>query len=290
MKALELFAGLGGFAFAAKGLVDRINAIDVSEHLVALYARNHDCCAHQANLEGISLDTLASFDADLWWMSPPCQPYTVRGLQRDLEDPRARSFKRLLAAIESLRPPHLCMENVSGFRESQARQELLRILTSAGYTVEERIVCPTELGIPNRRPRYYLAASRTRDVSAFQPKQVGKPLDDYLDASPEEALFLSQETIDKYGPGFDVVHPDDDAAITTCFTSAYGRSWTQSGSYLEYADKRLRRFSPAEILRFMHFPDTFRFSDEFTLKQQWKYAGNSLNVAVVRTVLESLGI
>ena len=40
---------------------------------------------------GARAEELAAFGADLWWLSPPCQPYSVRGRGRDLDDPRART-------------------------------------------------------------------------------------------------------------------------------------------------------------------------------------------------------
>ncbi|MFH2002424.1 MAG: DNA cytosine methyltransferase [Planctomycetota bacterium] len=290
MKALEMFAGLGGFAFAAGHAMEKIVALDVSAHLVSLYAQNHSHHAVQANIESLDPDALRSFDADFWWMSPPCQPYTVRGNQRDLEDPRALSFKRLLAALPVVRPACLGLENVAGFQESQAREALLRILAKENYTVMERILCPTELGIPNRRPRYYLAAVREGGLREFRLQPVGRDLLSYLDPDPDETLIVPPRIVEKYGRAFDIVRPGDPEAVATCFTSAYGRSWSLSGSYLEDPNGRLRLFSPKEVLRLLHFPDSFSFPSHVTRRQQWKYAGNSLNVAAVREVLHVLGV
>ena len=36
----------------------------------------------------------------------------------------------------------------------------MALLDERGYDVRERQLCPTELGVPSRRPRYYLVASR----------------------------------------------------------------------------------------------------------------------------------
>lgn len=121
IKALELFCGIGGFAVAAAGTKLRMaGAIDQSPAALEVYRLNfpgHD--AWQLNLENVTADELAVFGADFWWLSPPCQPYTVRGAGRDLEDPRALSFLRLTTILagmpEEKLPRHLALENVGGF-------------------------------------------------------------------------------------------------------------------------------------------------------------------------------
>ena len=74
----------------------------------------------------IPIVELAGFEADFWWMSPPCQPYTLRGLRRDLQDPRAGSLIRILDVLEetpaAALPGGLALENVSGFADSEARR------------------------------------------------------------------------------------------------------------------------------------------------------------------------
>jgi len=290
LKALELFAGIGGFSAAAGHTVNVVAALDASAHVLSVYAHNFSHPIMQTNLEGRGPEALDRYEADLWWMSPPCQPYTVRGKGRDLDDPRARSFLWVLEALPSALPRYLALENVAGFADSRARDALLRTLKESGYLFQERILCPTELGIPNLRPRYYLAASREAELRPFLLKQVGRPLPDYLDSEPDEELFLPTQAVKKYGRGFSIATPEDTQGMATCFTGAYGRSWTLSGSYLKYPDSRVRRFSPEEIARLLHFPESFRFPDGVSRQQRWKYLGNSLNVAAVREVLYGIGL
>ncbi|EPT27246.1 DNA methyltransferase 2, putative [Toxoplasma gondii ME49] len=101
--------------------------------------------------------------ADVWLLSPPCQPYTRGGKREDLHDPRARGLLHLLDCLERLKTPPklLFLENVRGFEESQTRQRLLSVLKKKAYTVEEFLLSPTQLGCPNTRVRYYCLAART---------------------------------------------------------------------------------------------------------------------------------
>ena len=148
MRAIELFCGIGGFAAAARERVQIVSALDVSPHVLHEYARHFGDHARQVNLETVHERVITGAEASMWWLSPPCQPYTVRGHQRDLEDHRARSLIRLVDMMRSARPAMIGMENVAGFLDSEARALITRTLDELGYDWHERVLCPTELGVP----------------------------------------------------------------------------------------------------------------------------------------------
>ena len=56
----------------------------------------------QVNLEGVTPGALDKHQADIWLMSPPCQPFTRRGLQLHDADPRSASFLHLLQLLPVL--------------------------------------------------------------------------------------------------------------------------------------------------------------------------------------------
>ncbi len=292
--ALELFCGIGGFAAAAARMHIRVaEALDQSPVALGVYRLNFpDHHVRKADLEKISAGELAGFDADLWWLSPPCQPYSVRGRKKDLGDPRARSLARILEVFPKIPqkrlPQHLALENVPAFAESQARALVVGLLSDRGYHIHERQLCPTELGIPSRRPRYYLTASR-EELTPPEPlllQSQGRPLSAYLDPElddPPAELLVPPEVVARFGEGFRILDPADPNAYTTCFTAAYGKSFMHAGSYLR-CQTGVRRFSPMEIAALLHFPPQFRFPESLPLRKRWHLLGNSLSVAAVREV------
>ncbi len=307
LRVLELYAGIGGLAAAlTPAAADVTTAVDVSRPALRVYTHNFGPARPSVQWSGVprsgvpvvaaAVDSLPQrwpgWRADLWWMSPPCQPFTRRGQGRDVDDPRAASFLRVLDRIAAIRPPYVALENVPPFRGSRAHGRLLETLDGAGYrSLRETLLCPTELGIPNRRRRYYLVAGRGR-LSAAEPRRRrstrrARALAGYLDPAPPPSLAVDPELVARYEGALDVVRDDDPAAITACFTSAYGRSPVRSGSYLATAGG-LRRFSPAEILRLLGFPPSFELPPELTLRNSWRLVGNSLSVAAVRTVLAAV--
>jgi site-specific DNA-cytosine methylase len=62
-------------------------------------------------------------------------------------------------------PPRLFLvENVKNFEVSATREELVRTLQSRGYTFQEFLLSPEQLGMPNSRLRYYMVASLTESL------------------------------------------------------------------------------------------------------------------------------
>lgn len=299
IRALELFAGIGGFAAAVRGTAVHVaGAFDQDEAACATYRQNFPGhCLLQRDLGKISAWELSAYDARLWWLSPPCQPYCERGARRDLDDHRARSLVHLMGILErlpaDLLPGLLALENVEGFTESAARDRLLELLTKRGYHLLERLLCPTELGIPSRRPRYYLAASLNAAPTVTGQPARRSELIEYLipeySAAPPEYLLVDEVTLARYGAGLRILDPLELDNYTTCFTSGYGRSVMAAGAYLACASG-VRRFAPEEIARLLHFPADFTFPPQLTPRRKWGLVGNSLSVAAVREVLRSLGV
>jgi DNA (cytosine-5)-methyltransferase 1 len=281
---LVFFCGFGGCAAALTG-AEVTAAIDLNRHALAVYAHNFPHRREARAVQFLPESFWRSCGAELWWLSPPCQPFTQRGLRRDVEDPRARPF---LAVIERLckdRPRYVAMENVPGFQGSRAHAVLRESLEKAGYSwVRERLLCPSQLGLPNQRRRFYLVAGREALLEPVTPRLDHRPLAQFLDPSPDPALAVTAELLSQYKGALRIVDAEDPQAVTTCFTSAYGRSHVRSGSYL-HTSSGVRRFSPTEILRLLDFPETYTLPPGIELASAWRLVGNSLSLAPVRMML-----
>lgn len=284
LRVLELYCGIGGCAAALSGAAQVVAAVDVSRVALGVYAHNFAHPLVAAAVESLTAADLRRFRADLWWLSPPCQPFTRRGLGRDLDDPRARGLVALLDHLARERPPYLALENVPGFETSRARARLLDVLERGGYTVAEQLLCPSELGMPNRRRRYYLVAGRGGLAPAVPSAARPVRLADCLDADPEADLAVASDVLDRYQGALHIVDAADPMATTACFTAAYGRSHVRSGSYLA-TPTGARRFTPREILRLLDFPPTYALPADLPRKNGWRLAGNSLALRPVRQVL-----
>lgn len=290
LRVLELYCGIGGCTAALGPAATVVTAVDINRDALAVYRHNWAHPTRTATIESLPEESLIDCEADLWWMSPPCQPFTRRGLGRDADDPRTQSLLALIRRLESSSPTYLALENVPGFRDSCTHDLLRTTLDRLGYEIQEQTLCPTALGIPNRRRRFYLVAGR-RPLQAPQPSPEGRVkiarLGDFLDPTPEPDLWVDPALVDKYAHALDIVDPDDPEAVAACFTSAYGHSPVRSGSYLQ-TPTGLRRFAPTEILRLLGFPESFTLPPDLTRPAAWRLVGNSLSVPAVRRVLSAV--
>ena len=295
LRLVELYCGIGGcsaaLASAARSkAVEVALAVDVNPNALAVYGRNFPSHPRRAAVvESLSAETLAALEADLWWMSPPCQPFTQRGKGRDADDPRAATFLTMIDRLAEVRPAWIALENVPGFEGSRVHGRLLAVLDRAGYhQIAERVLCPGDLGLPNRRRRYYLVASR-RALAPVEPLPVEpRPLAEFLDSEVDGGLRVDPELVRRYEHALHRVRADDPQALTSCFTSAYGRSPVRSGSYLALDDGGLRRLTPAEILRLLGFPRDFELPEDKSPERLWPLVGNSLSLPAVRTMLAAV--
>ena len=182
--AIELFSGIGGMraALAAADPSWRVaEAFDVNELANRVYRDNWrdaepggaSATPRCVGLEHASAALLGAPRAALWLLSPPCQPYAAIGARRDADDPRARALHAVADALRALAregegPELVLLENVLPFARSRSRARVLDALAALGrargarahYEVYEFALSPSQFGVPNARPRYYLAAAR----------------------------------------------------------------------------------------------------------------------------------
>jgi site-specific DNA-cytosine methylase len=286
--AIEFFAGIGGFAWAWSEC-PRVTAIDIDQQAREVYQRHWPHRYLVREIGALDGGALAGLGGNMWWLSPPCQPYSRRGRQRDIDDPRSAALLHLIALLPQLRPRAIALENVVGFAQSRARAMLEQTLAAQGYRMQAREICPTELGWPNRRPRFYLLACLD-DLRPWQAlPRCEVPLADLLRSADVDrrACQVSPDAVRLYGSAMDRVDLSAPRAVTACFGSSYGKSLLHAGSYI-VAEDGWRRFSPAEVARLLGFPPAFSLPEGYSYRRAWKLLGNSLSIPVVRYVLSHL--
>ncbi|XP_029687715.1 tRNA (cytosine(38)-C(5))-methyltransferase-like isoform X2 [Takifugu rubripes] len=261
MRVLELYSGIGGMHYA---LIESnlsyqvVAAVDINTTANQVYTHNFPNTALlNKTIEGITLEEFNKLSFDMILMSPPCQPFTRIGLQRDLDDPRTKSFLHIVDLLPRLSkaPLYILLENVKGFEKSAAREYLVKTLRECQYTVQEMMVSPTHVGIPNSRLRYYLMAKRSAqqksDAQTGQEAPVSfhptfqnlSPTTDELQELQIQAFLEPQEdvhepqhllppkTLLRYAQLLDIVRPSCRRSV--CFTKGYRKYVEGTGSVLQ---------------------------------------------------------
>ncbi|XP_075903610.1 tRNA (cytosine(38)-C(5))-methyltransferase [Nelusetta ayraudi] len=220
LRVLELYSGIGGMHCALKesGIpFEVVAAIDINTTANEIYKHNFPkTTLWSKTIEGITLEDFNKLSFDMILMSPPCQPFTRIGLQRDIADPRTKSFLYVLDLLPRLKklPCFILLENVKGFETSCARNHLVKTLLECGYTYEEIMSSPTSVGIPNSRLRYFLIATISAEKNLRQPSEMpavpcqgeaiegkktsdgfSQPAEDDLPVQPEVPTLQSSTTV-----------------------------------------------------------------------------------------------
>ncbi|KAL7746414.1 hypothetical protein RI367_008258 [Sorochytrium milnesiophthora] len=254
IKVLEFYSGIGGMHYAlnAAGLDATVaRAFEINNFANDVYAHNFGKrCISQNNIEAVPVETFDKYLADLWTMSPPCQPFTQQrsSKQGGADDPRCRSFLYILDALSRVQhpPSYILLENVRGFETSSAREMLVERLAELQYTYQEFLLSPTQLGIPNSRMRYYMLATRMpaglpykqsgtilNEIPGYDHSVAIRPLSDFLQPAAEiDATYcIKDKTLWKHAPLFDIVLPT--MTNTCCFTKNYFHFVEGTGSILQ---------------------------------------------------------
>lgn len=291
LTAIEFFAGIGAFAEACRfSTIEVVRAFDQNEHANKVYESNFGLSPVGLNLASISSTEIP--DADIWWMSPPCTPFSRRGKQMDDEDPRAEPLLRLIEILKSKKPSYFFLENVEGFANSRVNDRLQETLSSLGYKQRSLNLCSSNLGVPMRRPRHFIAASLQGEpgepvMERFRDR---RSLSEYLSADDDEKLLLAEAEIEKYRAVLNIVDPKDRDSYLICFTRGYHKCRTASGSLLQLPSGRVRFVSPSEILNLLGFSSNYCFPESLSLPLQWRLVGNSVDVRAVKTLLATAGL
>lgn len=291
LKAVEFFSGIGAFAEACRFTgIEVVEAFDQNEHANKVYESNFDLSPNVRNIETLSAKDVP--DASIWWMSPPCTPFSRRGKQRDDEDPRARALLRLLEILPERTPEYVFVENVEGFIGSKTEQRLNSVLNNHGYKQTSFSLCSSMFGVPMRRPRFFIVASRTcqplpPELTAFSE---ARSLSEFLTENEAEDLRLPDEELEKHRAVLNVVDPNVDNAYLICFTRGYFKCRKASGSFIQLPDGGVRFVAPSEILDLFGFSPEYRFPELLPKQLLWRLVGNSVDVRAIKAVLTTVGL
>lgn len=112
------------------------------------------------NIQSLTPNFLNKLGADTILMSPPCQPFTRNGRKGDINDPRSQALIHILNILPHLNISRILIENVKGFETSHMRNVVIQTLDKCGFSYQELLLNPTQIGIPNTRLRYYCLAKK----------------------------------------------------------------------------------------------------------------------------------
>ena len=175
-KVIDLFAGAGGFTlgFTKTGRFESVFANDFNDWAVETFNYNFGdhCIGGDINaiLSGgsVSLQT-----ADVVIGGPPCQGFSLLNKKRE-GDPRKELWRAYMEVVRRVDPPVFVMENVPELLASLEFIEIKKMAQDMGYSLVHSILNAADYGVPQRRRRAIVIASkvgrpRLPDPTHFDP-------------------------------------------------------------------------------------------------------------------------
>lgn len=278
-KVLDLFAGCGGLSLGFEAAGYETIGYEMNKSAVETYNKNLQGVCHQAMLEvGFNYPAV-----DIVIGGPPCQPFSVRGTQKGINDSRD-GFPIFIDAVKQIKPRIFLFENVRNLMYSHSwyLDMIVNELEELGYNIEIQCVNAVNYGVPQNRERIIVVGHKSSFSYPTTKKQritVENAIGDLMYTVPEGSKFLTKsqdEYIAKYEKASCCrvprdLHPNKPARTITCRNLAGATSDMQR---VRLKDGRRRRLICREAARLQSFPDWFEFYGNET--EKFNQIGNAV--------------
>lgn len=289
---IDLFCGIGGFHSAAHSLgLECVFASDIDPEARKAYKHNYDIMP-QGDITAINAGNIP--DHDLLCAGFPCQPFSIIGSRQGFSDPRGTLFFEIVRIIKEKKPKAVLLENVkqlASINKGETLFNIINTLKKIGYYVDHRILNALNFGVPQKRERVLIVATR-KDIGEFSWPNENvrmKSLKSILEKKPDAKHFVSEHIkkarLEAHTPAVSpsIWHENKSGNISS---HPYSCALRAGASYNYLLVDGKRRLTPREMLRLQGFPDTFEIVCNDT--QTRKQAGNAVPVPVVKAVLQRL--
>ena len=172
MRAVDLFAGAGGFSEGAR--MAGLEVIWAANHwpvAVEWHAANHPDTAHICqDLQQADFRQMPAHDILL--ASPACQGHSpARGKERPHHDAQRSTAWAVVSAAECHKPAVALVENVPAFTRWALYPAWEQAMRALGYQVAPHLIDAADHGVPQHRQRLFLVCTQSRHPLMLQSAQ-----------------------------------------------------------------------------------------------------------------------
>jgi DNA (cytosine-5)-methyltransferase 1 len=343
LRVVDLFSGCGGLSVGAREAAHSLGlsfvptlAVDFEPTAAGVFGKNF--AGAQVVIDDVSEmfdspvgDRLSSAErqalksvgeTDVLMGGPPCQGHSDLNNRTRRMDPKNELYFTMVRAAEVLEPTHILIENVPGALNDKAQvvQRSAAALADLGFEVDFGVVDASRIGVPQRRKRLLLLASRghsptVADIEvnhARSPRSLSWAIGDLeglktseLRDAPANSAPDTRTRIDYlFEHGLydlpDMMRPACHSTKAHTYRSIYGRlQWdepTQTittgfysmcmGRYVHPSERRT--LTAREAARIQYFPDAFDFSSVTKRSDLAKMIGNAVPSRLAHAALLEL--
>lgn len=298
MKAIDLFAGAGGFSTGAT--MAGVQVVWAANHwpaAVQVHANNHPATQHVCqDLQQADWGLVPAHD--LMLASPACQGHSrARGKERAGHDAMRATAWAVVSAAESRHPEAFVVENVPEFAKWALYPAWCSAMGALGYALAPMLLDAADHGVAQHRTRLFIVGTRSKyPVQLDMPSSMhigsAKIID--FDAGSWSAinkLGRSQATLSRIALGRKA---HGDRFLTAYYGSETGgRSMDRPVGAITTRDRwavidgdRMRMLSVDECRKAMGFPDGYQLPSR--AKDAMHMLGNAVVPMVARDVINAL--
>ena len=331
IRVVDLFSGCGGLSLgvreacvAAGYSFKPLIAVDSDAVSLGVYEKNLEpsrthlgdvwdildgkCGSPPTRTEDLLIRSLGR--TDILLAGPPCQGHSDLNNHTRRIDTRNHLYERVGRFAEIVKPQHILVENVPSVIHSRDRvlEATARILMRNGYAVDHGVMDLSSLGVPQRRKRHVLVATRGPrfSVSAImaarevqRPRSVAWAIGDLQDERANGIFTSATRHMARTAKRIDYLFDNDRYDLPNrlrprchqngqhSYISMYGRlkldrpAQTITGGFgcpgqgRFVHPTRRRALTPHEAARLQCFPDFFDFSGVETRTALAQMIGNA---------------
>jgi len=197
-KFIDLFAGLGGFHVALKGLGGEcVFASEINDELRGAYLANHGI---YPDGDITMVDPYKIPDHDILTAGFPCQPFSKAGSQKGFNyKGQGNLFFDIERILKVKKPKYILLENVPNIVSHDGGNTIKKIfqsLKNVGYEVKLELFSPHQFGVPQQRFRAYIIG-KLNGLSNFEWPNIDNnqetDIRQILEKKPKNAIKISEK-------------------------------------------------------------------------------------------------
>lgn len=292
LTAADLCSGIGGFHLAAaRNGITTVFASDNDPQAADAYFRNLGIIPYG----DVRIAAERIPPHDILMAGFPCQPFSVLGKGRGLEDPRGGLIRVITDIVARRRPKAALLENVSRLASHEGGLTLERItamLTEQVYAVSWRILDARDFGLPQQRRRIFIAAISPGYGPVNWPRlrRPRQALDAVLERSVPPRYYATEAVrtrakarLKSPAESPSIWHTNRAGAVTA---RPYSAALRADGSHNYLLVEGERRLTEKEMLRLQGFPEDYRLTGSY--RQARRHTGNAVAVPAAAAALRSV--
>jgi len=173
-KVVDLFCGIGGLSHGfVKSGFNVVAGIDNDSSCKYGYEVNNGAKFFDADITDVTPDQLNEMYGDVSGMKilvgcAPCQPFSKLNT-KDVTDQQLQPLEKFAQLITDTQPDIVSMENVKGLLKNPVFQSFLDNLDDNGYQYSYGVIDFSDYGVPQKRLRLVLLASKHGDIKLIEP-------------------------------------------------------------------------------------------------------------------------